>query len=112
MPDREITAALEKMADALEKIANDVTPEIEIHAGPPICPHCGMFDPEIEIPASPTQHGNLASYIIAATCMNCSQAIYGVVESYSMHKEHESVKAELLSPERKAIFSGEPLRKN
>jgi hypothetical protein len=102
--------SLERIATALEKIASD--PEIEIHAGPPICPHCGQFDPDIEVPANPTMRGKLGNYIVAVTCVHCQKVMYGVIESYSMHASLETVALELESPERKEMFSGKPLVTN
>jgi len=79
--------------EALEKIASD--PVIEYEAGPPICPHCGKYDPEITTPASDGAHGPLSELAISAQCMNCGSTFVVVIESYSMHRTPDTAIVEI-----------------
>ena len=83
---------LERMALALESMATDA--EVTVEFGPPICPHCGKFDPDVATFESQSQ-GKLSEFVIIAECRHCNQRIYGVVESYSMHENRNSAIQEI-----------------
>lgn len=85
--------ALERIADALEKMAAD--PIIEIEAGPAICPTCGKFNPLVTVIPSKTDTGPLQDYILEAECNECNSPIYGVVESWSLFRDRVSLAANL-----------------
>jgi hypothetical protein len=84
---------LERIALALEKLASD--PVVEIESGPPLCPHCGAFNPTVRKPEEGEAVGPLGEFIIVADCGECGQTLYGTVESYSMHATKESVREEI-----------------
>src|SRR5215471_21411801 len=89
---RQVTDLLERGVVALEKLASD--PQVEIEAGPPFCPHCGMHDPTIQI-TQDSGEGPLSEFLIVGTCGTCGEKMYGLVESYSMHRNIESLKHEI-----------------
>lgn len=82
---------IERIAIALEKLADD--PVVEIDAGPPICPHCGKLDPTVRF-VSEESTGKLSEFIIQGTCQECSEILYGSIESYSMHQSVETLQQE------------------
>jgi hypothetical protein len=90
------------MATALEKLASD--PTVEVEFGPPICPHCGIFNPEVFIETTGGE-GRLADFVIEARCLACHEVMYATVESYSMHRETVTVKREIET--RRAGWDGE-----
>jgi hypothetical protein len=89
---RDMLKLVERGVGALEKLASE--PQVEIEAGPPICPECGVFDPEVEIQESASK-GKLSEFCINAVCSECGTVIYGVIESYSMHASIESLNEEM-----------------
>lgn len=91
---------LNRIADALEKLASD--PQVEIEFGEPLCPHCGTVDPEIVTEASEGR-GRLSEFIITGVCCSCNQVLYGLCESYSMHHSTETLKAQI--EERRVFFN-------
>ena len=84
---------LERIAVGIESLAEE--PEIEITAGPPLCPHCGKFDPEVLTPVQDGGRGPLSHLAIEATCTECSQTLFVVVESYSMHRKRNEAVEEI-----------------
>lgn len=94
---------LERIADALEKLASD--PEIEIEAGPPICPTCGKFDPEIMLDPTEAASGPLSQVIVTGTCNNCHNLVLVVIESYSMHRSRVTAADEIHEREKAGFFS-------
>lgn len=84
--------SLERIADALEKLADDAV--VEIEGGPPVCPHCGQYDPEIIVKESESK-GKLSSYVVEAECDNCGAIMYVVIDSYSMHMGLDTVRNEI-----------------
>lgn len=92
MDDRAV-GILNRIADAVEKMASD--PEIEIEGGPPICANCGVMNPEVIIPEQEAGRGPLAEISIEATCTHCGSLLIAVPESYSMHKSRETAIAEI-----------------
>lgn len=91
--DERAVELLERIADAIEKMASD--PEIEIEGGPPICANCGMMNPEVIITAQEAGRGPLAEIAIEATCTHCGSLCIAVPESYSMHKSRQTAIAEI-----------------
>jgi hypothetical protein len=91
--EQRMEALFNRGVEALEKIASD--PVIEYETGPPICPHCGHYDPEIATPATDGLHGLLSELAISALCMNCERTFVVVIESYSMHRTPDTAIVEI-----------------
>lgn len=77
---------LERIAVGVEKMGAD--PEIEIEAGPPVCPTCGEVNPKVHLPPQEGGMGRLGEMMIECTC-ECGAPIYVVIESYSNHNRRE-----------------------
>lgn len=95
---------LVRIAAALEKLASD--PEVEIEAGPPLCPGCGAFDPEIILPEQEGGRGLMSHLIVNGQCGQCGQTIYVVIESYSVHKGRQTAMNEITEREKAGFFNG------
>lgn len=89
-PER-LEALLERIAVGVEQMGAE--PEIEIDAGPPLCPACGNVNPKVHLPPSDGGMGFLAEIMIEAQC-ECGSPIYVVIESYSCHRQRETALAE------------------
>lgn len=90
-----IRDVLERIAVGVEKMASE--PQIEVEFGPPVCPHCGTFNPEVQIEAE-SGEGKLAEFVIGpGTCLTCGGTMYAVVESFSMHRELQTAADEINS---------------
>jgi hypothetical protein len=83
---------LERCAVALEHLAKD--PVVEIEAGPPVCPACGLFNPEISVQEK-AAHGPIFEYMLQATCISCGQRFYAVPEVWRMFLRREEVELEM-----------------
>lgn len=79
---------LERIADALEKIADD--PQVEIEAGPAFCPNCGTFNPEIQ-PHDSEGTGDMEDFVLMADCMICHHTMFAIVESWSVFNSREAL---------------------
>jgi hypothetical protein len=89
------------MSTALEKLATE--PEIEIEAGPPLCPHCGKFDPSIQMHGGESS-GRLSEFVLTGQCDNCHKTFYVVTESYSMHTHPDMAVFEIREREKAGFF--------
>ncbi len=81
----------EKGVEALERLAQD--PVIEIEAAPPICPHCGKFNPNVSVDEG--TDGPIADCVIPVTCGDCGQSFYAMPITWHMHPTLSSVRLEL-----------------
>lgn len=93
MPNR-TEELLERIASGIEALAID-TDNIEIDNGPPICPSCGAFDPEVILKSDEGGRGPLSDVVIHATCVTCGQEMIALIESYSMHMSVDTAKVEM-----------------
>jgi NMD protein affecting ribosome stability and mRNA decay len=87
-----VTELLERIAVGVEHLAED--PVVEIEAGPPVCPHCGRFNPEISVREVEAQ-GPIFEYVLVAHCNNCGQKFYAVPQTWVMFTRREEVEAEM-----------------
>lgn len=99
----QVDESLTRIAVALEKMTVD--PQVEIEAGPPICPHCGTFDPVMSLNRSEGGQGKMSQIVVDGVCLNCSQPVFIVIESYSVHRSRHTVVAEIEERERAGFFS-------
>jgi hypothetical protein len=95
---------LERIADALEKLASD--PEIEMEVGPPICPSCGKLNPTMVLPPQEGGRGPMAELIVDGACGHCGMNIFIVIESYSVHKTGQTAAHEIEARREAGVFSG------
>lgn len=70
-----------RIADSLEKLVNE--PLVQIESPPPQCPHCGKFNPEVQIDQS-TAKGHIGEFVLECICGNCGKEIYGCVAVWDL----------------------------
>lgn len=92
---------LERIAAGIEQLAVD--PEVEIKAGPPVCPSCNVFDPTVTLPLQEGGTGRMSELVVQAKCQ-CGEPLFIVIESYSVHKDGASAVVELQERERAGFF--------
>lgn len=100
-----LVAVGERIADALEKLASD--PEVEIEAGPPLCPSCGKMNPDIILAPTESARGPMSQIVVEGQCGNCHHPIYVAIESYSCHRAKETLKAEIEARETAGVWNNE-----
>ena len=88
-----VEATLVRIAEAVEKLATE--PEVEIEAGPPVCPNCGQFDPWLKIAADEGGLGPMSQVCVIAACTECGSDVFIIIDSYSVHKSRTTAVAEL-----------------
>jgi len=93
---------LERIAVAVEALAVD--PEVEINAGPPVCPSCHAFDPRVELAFQEGGTGPMSQIIVNGKCAICEKQFYIVIESYSVHNKLEMAGQELIEREKAGWF--------
>jgi hypothetical protein len=81
--------ALERMASAqeeLNKLAREQAeePMEEFTPGPPICPHCGTFNPSIRNEGGT---GPWVEYVLAAYCDNCGNTFLAQAQGWQVYKD-------------------------
>jgi hypothetical protein len=91
--ERSLITTLERMAVALEDMAKD--PVVEVEATPPICPHCGQFNPQFYLEMQDQLSGPLGECVLYGRCGKCQQRFYAVPLTWHMHKLRENVDQEL-----------------
>jgi predicted Zn-ribbon and HTH transcriptional regulator len=88
---KELRKVGERIATSLELLVKSATDDpIKFEVNPPVCPHCGVFNPVVEVHES-TSTGPLSQLVIEAKCLSCNEIMYGMIESYSMHTTVEEV---------------------
>jgi hypothetical protein len=89
----QLLEALGGIREGIEKLASD--PEVEIQAGPAMCPHCGKENPTVTILMDGEASGPLGEWVLMAECHHCNHTFYGLVESWSMFHTAESLRFEI-----------------
>jgi hypothetical protein len=84
---------LERIAVGVEHLAED--PVVEIEAGPPVCPACGRFNPEISV-REQESHGPMFEFVLVAHCTHCTQKFYAVPTAWRNYVRREEVEAEMM----------------
>jgi hypothetical protein len=100
--DRRVHETMNRIATAIEALAVD--PEVEINAGPPVCPSCGTFDPNVSLAYQEGGTGPMSQIIIDGNCTKCKERFYIVIESYSVHKTIETAGEEIKAREKAGFF--------
>lgn len=101
MEGREERAAMERIAEALERsavadeelirlaTAERVTNELE--PLPPMCPRCGQFDPVVENVGG---RGQLSEFVLVATCGKCTKLFLAVPSNgWEYARDRDELKA-------------------
>jgi len=91
--EKRLEELVERGVSALETLAKD--PVVEIEAGPPVCPACGVFNPEISV-RERDGSGPMFEYLIRAGCNSCGQSFYALPQVWQTFMRREEVEAELL----------------
>jgi hypothetical protein len=92
---------LERIAVAVEALAVD--PEIELQAGPPVCPSCGAFDPQTTLAYQEGGTGRMSEIIIDGACQ-CGERLFIVIESYAVFKSSDQAVHMIQERERAGFF--------
>jgi hypothetical protein len=90
--EKRVEELLVRGVEAMEALAKD--PVIEIEAGPPVCPACGLFNPTVSI-AEKASSGPLFEFVLLATCNSCGNRIYAVPQVWQMFTHRDEVRAHL-----------------
>lgn len=97
----QIIAALNRQADATEKLIalaeRDASADMAglIEPGPPACPHCGVFNPIVDVIHRGASVGPLGEWVLYAQCHNCGDNFYGVPQGWMMfHTAEELLSAQ------------------
>jgi hypothetical protein len=106
--DRRLEQMLDRIALGIEKLAAD--PEVEIEVGPPICPQCGKFNPEILLDPTESARGPMSEVVVTGTCVHCNAYIYIVIESYSVHRSRHTAITEIQEREKAGFFNNGNVR--
>lgn len=83
---------MERAASAQERLIELATEERELGnvLGPPYCPSCGHFNPEVSMELK-AGGGPLGDFVLAAKCNDCESELFAVPEGWQMFKTVEEV---------------------
>ncbi len=83
---------LERQAVALERLADEAErqPVFEFQPGPPVCPHCGKFSPNVGVSES-DGIGALAEIFLVLECQECHTTFYAVPEGWTMCENRDAL---------------------
>jgi hypothetical protein len=74
---------LTRLTTAVEKLAEEPEfQELKVEFAPPVCPHCGTFNPEVFIPDGGS--GPLMECVLQAECGNCHRTMFAVPVQWDM----------------------------
>jgi hypothetical protein len=85
-------ALMERSAVAQERLIELAVEERSISdaPGPPFCPSCGHFNPEVTAKAG---GGPLGEFVLVSTCSACGKDIYAVPEGWQVFDHPEAALA-------------------
>lgn len=86
-------AVLNRIAVAVEKLGEEQ--QIEIEAGPPVCPTCGKLDPQVVLSEQGAASGPMSQIIVDGDCKECGSHLFIVIESYSVHQSRQTAITEI-----------------
>jgi hypothetical protein len=87
-----LVEAMERSAKAQEDLIVLATEERdsgESIFGPPLCPHCGMFNPNVR---SEGGDGPMIEYALVARCGNCGEMVYAVPQGWFCFKTRDEAR--------------------
>jgi hypothetical protein len=96
-----ILDALNRIAKGVDRLAED--PVIQMEIGPPVCPHCGVFNPKVAYEDAAGE-GPLYEFFMAFICQECDTPFAAVPVQWSMHTHKDSLEQEIR--ERAENFNG------
>lgn len=70
-----------KAQEELIELAKEERDSTQPILGPPICPHCGTFNPTIRSGGREGQ-GEMASFVLVAHCENCQGVFYALSQGW------------------------------
>jgi hypothetical protein len=73
---------LERLTKAVEALAEEPESEFQMEISPPVCPHCGTFNPTVFIPDGGS--GPLMECVLQAECGNCHLTMFAVPIQWDM----------------------------
>jgi hypothetical protein len=80
MMEKRAEEILERIAVAVETLAEE--PELEIPTSPPICPHCGQFNPDVHGKESEGT-GPMSEFFLEFRCMTCDFTFFAVPQGWA-----------------------------
>lgn len=87
--------ATERNAKASEDIVRLATEERDVGdsiLAPPVCPHCGTFDPEVR---SEGGHGHMSEFVLVGQCLGCGKILYGIPQGWLCYQTKEQAAKQL-----------------
>jgi hypothetical protein len=84
-----LVEATERSAKAQEELIRLATEERDYGdnlVGPPLCPHCGMFDPKIRNEGGA---GQMSEFILVAVCGSCENIIHAVPQGWLAYPDRQ-----------------------
>lgn len=91
-----IADALERGAKAQEDLITLATEERdtgESLVAPPLCPHCGMFNPSVAQEGGGS--GHMTEYVLVAKCDHCKAVIYAVPQGWLCYPNADMAREEI-----------------
>lgn len=102
MDRREREELFVRLVEGVEKLS--IIPEdAEIQSLPPVCPSCGVFDPNVTLAYQEGGTGKMSEIVVNGVCQ-CGEPIYIVIDSYSTHKSIDTVEMEIKEKEKAGYF--------
>lgn len=92
MENNRLEELLERIANGVERLAED--PVVEIETGPPVCPACGRFNPVISVRENEAQ-GPISEYLLHCSCNSCGQRFYALPVMWQMFNTRQEIEAAL-----------------
>lgn len=91
-----LIAALERQASASEELNALAKNEREVgeaFVAPPLCPHCGTFNPDITS-GGREGSGEFAGFVLVAFCTSCNNTFYAMAQGWLCFQTRDEVQQE------------------
>ena len=90
-----IVDALERTAKANEELIRLATEERDTGEsifGPPLCPHCGTFNPDV---ANEGGRGAMGEFCLIGKCGNCNNTLYAFAQGWLVFATRDEAMQEM-----------------
>lgn len=88
----EVTERNAIASEAIVRLATEERDVGESMLAPPVCPHCGTFDPELR---SEGGHGHMSEFVLVGQCLNCNRIVYAIPQGWLCYQTKEQAVTQL-----------------
>lgn len=80
--------SLDRLSSGIERMLDE--PMIELESSTPLkCPHCGIINPTVVVPANDSMQGRVSEFVLLGSCLACGNEIFGISNAWMLYAQKE-----------------------